>query len=406
MSSPQKVYFFVRTIPVLSQTFVINQIKDLKKQGLDVHILAVNPVVDENSILNSIFGSELTNKVTSILPKPHSKQSWFIMLCSALFCTTSKSRWVLLRLATRLIKKKSFFLAKDLLCLAWYLKDKNIEMENCIAHFGSNGVVLDYLRNANFISCKNLFTIFHGYEISRYDQLSIWQEEYGKLGGILLPISKHWEDALISFGVRSSNIKVIHMGVDVDTFNFEDKEISSRLQVLTVARATEKKGLKYAIEAILNAAIDCHLTLIGDGNLLPSLKELVKEHNNRERVTFLGACPPVKVAKELKKTDLFLLPSIQDEFGDKEGIPVSLMEAMASGVIVLSTYHSGIPELIEHGKTGFLVQEKDSKALSKMISEISKRDDLRDIRQNARRKIESDFNAETLKDDLVRILTH
>lgn len=406
MSNPQKVYFFVRTIPVLSQTFVINQIKDLKNEGLDVHVLAVNPVVDESSILNSIFGSELNDKIESILPGPHSKKSWIIMIFSMLFCAVSKSRWVLLGVATRFIKKKNFFLAKDLLCLAWYLKDKDIEMENCIAHFGNNGVVIDYLRNANLVSCKNLFTIFHGYEISRYDQLSVWQKEYRKLGGLLLPISKHWEEALISFGVKRSNIKVIHMGVDVDTFTFKDKEISPQLQVLTVARATEKKGLKYAIEAILNATIDCHLTLIGDGQLLPGLKQMVTEHNNSERVTFLGACPPYRVAEELKKTDLFLLPSIQDDSGDKEGIPVSLMEAMASGVVVLSTYHSGIPELIEHGKTGFLVKEKDSKALSSMISAIAKRDDLRDIRLNAREKIENDFNARTLKNDLVRVLTH
>lgn len=404
MSISKKVYFFVRTFPVLSQTFVLNQVKDLKDEGLDVHVLAVNPVNDTSSVLSSIFGEEVNEKVTSILPAPHSKKSWIIMLLGALFCACAKRRWPIIGLASRLVRKKNFFSAKDLLCLAWHLRNKNIVMENCIAHFGSNGVVLDYLRKAKLIDCENLFTVFHGYEISRYDQLKLWKEEYGKLGGKLLPISEHWAESLVNFGANKSSIEVVHMGVDVDTFSFSDKKLSSPLQVLSVARATEKKGLKYAIEAILNAEVECHLTLIGDGNLLPNLKGIVERHDNKHRVSFLGACSPTKVANELKRTDLFLLPSIQDRYGDKEGIPVSLMEAMASGVIVLSTYHSGIPELIENKKTGFLVQEHDSDAISNAILDISKRQDLSEIRHSARKKIEQSFNSKVLRDDLIKIL--
>lgn len=404
MSISKKVYFFVRTFPVLSQTFVLNQVKDLKNQGMDVHVLAVNPIDHTSSILTSIFGPDVDEKVSSILPEPHSKKSWVYMFLGALLCACVKQRWPILGLASRLIKKKNFFTAKDLLCLVWHLRNKKIVMENCIAHFGSNGVVLDYLRNAELIDCENLFTVFHGYEISRYDQLKLWKEEYGKLGGKLLPISEHWAESLVNFGANKSSIEVVHMGVDVDTFSFSDKELSSPLQLLSVARATEKKGLKYAIKAILNTEVECHLTLIGDGSLLPNLKEIVERHDNKHRVSFLGACSPIEVANELKRTDLFLLPSIQDRYGDKEGIPVSLMEAMASGVIVLSTYHSGIPELIENKKTGFLVQEHDSDAISNAILDISKRRDLSEIRDNARKKIEQSFNSKVLRDDLIKIL--
>jgi colanic acid/amylovoran biosynthesis glycosyltransferase len=405
MSISKKVYFFVRTFPVLSQTFVLNQVKDLKDEGLDVHVLAVNPVNDTSSVLSSIFGRDVDEKVSSILPDPHSSKSWFFMLLGALFCACAVRRWPIIGLATRLARKKNFFSAKDLLCLAWHLRNKNIVMKNCIAHFGSNGVVLDYLRKAKLIDCENLFTVFHGYEISRYDQLKLWQEEYGKLGGMLLPISEHWAESLVNFGANKSNIEVVHMGVDVDTFSFSDKELSSPLQVLSVARATEKKGLKFAIDAILNSELDVHLTLIGDGKLLPSLKMLVNKHSNKSRVTFLGACLPERVSSELKKTDLFLLPSVQDSMGDKEGIPVSLMEAMASGVVVLSTIHSGIPELIDDGVSGFLVPERDALAIQAKMKEIIKNPSLSLIRENARAKVDNEFNAATLSKQLLSLIT-
>lgn len=405
MSISKKVYFFVRTFPVLSQTFVLNQVKDLKNQGMDVHVLAVNPIDHTSSILTSIFGPDVDEKVSSILPEPHSKKSWVNMFLGALLCACVKQRWPILGLASRLIKKKNFFTAKDLLCLVWHLRNKKVVMENCIAHFGSNGVVLDYLRNAGLIDCENLFTVFHGYEISRYDQLKLWKEEYGKLGGKLLPISEHWAESLVNFGANKSNIEVVHMGVDVDTFSFSDKELSTPLQVLSVARATEKKGLKYAIEAILNSELDVHLTLIGDGKLLPSLKMLVGKHSNKSRVTFLGACPPERVSSELKETDLFLLPSVQDSTGDKEGIPVSLMEAMASGVVVLSTIHSGIPELIDDGVSGFLVPERDALAIQEKMKEIIKNPTLSLIRENARAKVDNEFNAATLSKQLLSLIT-
>ncbi|APD93797.1 hypothetical protein BM523_07185 [Alteromonas mediterranea] len=405
MPVSKKVYFFVRTFPVLSQTFVLNQVKDLKDKGLDVHVLAVNPINDTSSVLSSIFGRNVNEKVTSILPEQHSRESWFLMLLGALFCACAKRRWPIIGLASRLVRKKAFFSAKDLLCLAWHLRNKNIVMENCIAHFGSNGVVLDYLRKAKLIDCENLFTVFHGYEISRYDQLKLWQEEYGKLGGKLLPISEHWAESLVNFGANKSSIEVVHMGVDVDTFSFSDKELSSPLQVLSVARATEKKGLKYAIEAILNSELDVHLTLIGDGKLLPSLRVLVEQHSNKSRVTFLGACPPERVSSELKETDLFLLPSVQDSMGDKEGIPVSLMEAMASGVIVLSTLHSGIPELIDDGVSGFLVPERDALAIQEKMKEIINNPALSLIRENARAKVYNEFNAATLSKQLLSLIT-
>lgn len=404
MPAKKKVMFFVRSFPVLSQTFVLNQVKDLVNEGMDVQVLSVNPTNDDKGVVEDIFGESASKKVTSILPTVHSSKSYLHMLLGFLYCMMSVKRHKLISLFFHFMAKKNKFLAKDLMCLVWFLRDKNITTDSCIAHFGSNGVVMDYLIQAELVQCSNLFTIFHGYEISRYDQLDLWQDLYGKLGGTLLPISEHWKNKLIELGANTSKIEVVHMGVDVNRFAYSEKVVSSPLSILSVARATEKKGLKYAIEAVLECPIECEYKVIGDGALMDTLKQAAASHKNSHRVIFEGAKPSSFVAESLKNTDLFLLPSVRDSKGDMEGIPVSLMEAMASGVVVLSTIHSGIPELVEHGKTGFLVKEKDSHAISNIMLDISKRHDLNDIRRRARDKIEKSFNAEALKSNLIEIL--
>ncbi len=105
-----------------------------------------------------------------------------------------------------------------------------------------------------------------------------------------------------------------------------------------------------------------------------------------------------------KKADVFILPSVTDNSGDMEGIPVSLMEAMASGVVVLSTYHSGIPELIQDNISGFLVPERDVDALIEKIELIIGHDNIATIREHARKRVEEEFNAQTLNLQLVKLL--
>mgnify|MGYP000864548812 FL=1 len=403
MVSNKRVLFFVRSFPVLSQTFVINQVKDLVARGMDVHVLSVNPTIEAEDTLRSIFGSNWREKVSYLKPNKESKMFYVWSLLGLFYSLTSVHRLKLVKIAFSFVKKKNFFLAKEILSIAWLLRNKEINVSVCIAHFGSSGVIFDYFRQAKLLKCSRQFTIFHGYEISRYDELKVWENEYCKLGGVLLPISNHWKEKLISLGVKENSIKVLHMGVNVERFTFNDKSISKPLRVLSVARATEKKGLKYAIEAILDSDLDVEYIIIGDGNQLPKLKSLASAHANGSRIKFKGAQSSDYVAQSLSSSDVFLLPSIRDSNGDKEGIPVSLMEAMSCGVIVLSTYHSGIPELIEDRKTGFLVPEKCADGIQEKLVEIIEHKNLTDIRRRARVKVETEFNAKTLIDDLVKI---
>ncbi|WP_444677370.1 glycosyltransferase [Halomonas sp. E19] len=110
--------------------------------------------------------------------------------------------------------------------------------------------------------------------------------------------------------------------------------------------------------------------LIGDGPLWEQVAEQVRVLGMESRINLHGALPHDEVQRLLKDADIFLLPSVTASNGDQEGIPVALMEAMASGMPVLSTSHSGIPELVEEGVSGYLVPERDSQGLAAKLLDL------------------------------------
>jgi colanic acid/amylovoran biosynthesis glycosyltransferase len=313
----------------------------------------------------------------------------------------------MLGLALSMLLRGSPFLFKEILLIAWFSKKLTIKVDTIIAHFGTNGVLMAALLETGNITTKKLLTIFHGFEISRFDNLKLWGSNFKNINhvaGSMLPISELWKNKLVLLGAAENRIKVLHMGVDVKKFSYNVRASFKPLRILTVARATEKKGLVYAVDAVLECNTEVAYRIIGDGVLLESLKERVSKHNNRNRIEFLGAQPHLQVQEALRAANVFLLPSITDTEGDMEGIPVSLMEAMASGALVISTYHSGIPELITNRNSGFLVSERNSSELTVLIDSLPEYETLRMITQNARIVVEERFNNEILIDELARMV--
>jgi colanic acid/amylovoran biosynthesis glycosyltransferase len=134
-----------------------------------------------------------------------------------------------------------------------------------------------------------------------------------------------------------------------------------------VGRLVEKKGHEFLLRALartVSSGRDVRLRIAGDGPLREKLESLARELGVAERVRFLGAVAHDAMPGMLQQSHIFALPSVTAGNGDQEGMPVSIMEAQASGLPVLSTCHSGIPELIEDGTSGYLVAERDTAALA------------------------------------------
>jgi colanic acid/amylovoran biosynthesis glycosyltransferase len=170
---------------------------------------------------------------------------------------------------------------------------------------------------------------------------------------------------------------------------------------LSVGRLVEKKGLRYAIEALSmpgeTLARPFIYRIVGEGPLRQELGALAAERGIGERVIFCGALPAPRVQELMSGAHALLAPSVTATDGDMEGIPVVLMEAMALGPTVFSTRHSGIPELVRDGDTGYCLAEHDSLGLSRALVSWSKRpSSWSAMTERARRLVELEFNAELL----------
>jgi len=180
------------------------------------------------------------------------------------------------------------------------------------------------------------------------------------------------------------------------------------VRVVSVARLVEKKGLPYAIRAVAALRLggfDIALDIVGDGPLRSSLDSLIAELGMSNAVRIIGARSRDEVARVMAGAHLFAAPSVTARDGDMEGIPVALMEAMASGVPVVATRHSGIPELVEDKVSGLLVPERDTDALATAFRWLVEHPERwMGMALAAHDAVEHSFNGERLNDELVAIL--
>ena len=225
----------------------------------------------------------------------------------------------------------------------------------------------------------------HGYDISQQLQNWRWRSEYlryNDLDGVITP-SAVSRQRLIELGISASKIHVVPYGIDVPSeVPTRGQPHSDKIICLAVGRMTAKKAPILLLESFRRAADEdsrLFLNYIGAGELLASALQFVRAFNLQNRVSFLGAVTNDKVLFHMKEANIFLQHSvICPVTGDEEGVPVAILEAMASGLPVVSTVHAGIPEAVLDGETGFLVSEGDTQGMSKRILELTKDQKLRE----------------------------
>lgn len=265
-----------------------------------------------------------------------------------------------------------------------------------VANFGPNGIVGAKLKRHYFPGAK-LVTIFHGHDVSSYPKAHGWQR-YRAIApqiDLALCVAELWAAELR----REAGIpaEVHYLGIPLDALPRRVPRSGEAFQILFAGRMVEKKGTEYLVYAVRELLARGHRVrarLIGDGPLVPELQRLAGQLGIASQVTFDGAQSHTEVLAAMAAADCLVAPSVTAANGDSEGIPVTIMEAMGCGLPVVSTYHAGIPELVENAVSGLLAPERDVDALRGHIEALIQSPELgQRIATAARMVIETRFDA-------------
>lgn len=195
-------------------------------------------------------------------------------------------------------------------------------------------------------------------------------------------------------------IEVLHCGVSTQDFAPlpppKPPSAEAPFTLLCVGRLEEKKGQVHLVEAcrlLAQRGIDFRCLLVGEGSLRPALERARDAAGLGDRLRLLGAQPRARIAALLEQAHVFALPSVATASGRADGIPVALMEAMALARPVVSTRTSGIPELIEDGRSGLLVPPGDAPALADALARLhAEPETARALAEAAHRRVRRHFD--------------
>ena len=243
-----------------------------------------------------------------------------------------------------------------------------------------------------------LIAHFHGYDASQTDLLRRLAEPYRLLfrdAAAIVAVSRAMQASLIRLGAPSERVHWNPCGVDLSTFGGADPQAAAPV-FLAVGRFTAKKAPQRTLRAFALVHRQCpeaRLHMIGYGELLIACQTEAQRQGLAEVVTFLGACSQEVVRDQMRRARCFVQHSVVAPNGDSEGTPVSILEAGASGLPVVSTRHAGIPDVVVEGETGLLTDEGDIDGMAAHMLRLARDGALAaDLGRAARRRIAAEFS--------------
>ncbi|HVV16426.1 MAG TPA: glycosyltransferase [Polyangia bacterium] len=248
------------------------------------------------------------------------------------------------------------------------------------AHFGTDAVhAVPFARRHGL----PLVVTFHGFDVpllASGERFHPMYWAYALLGPYVLRemalglcASIELCEMLREIGVPPEKLQVHRLGIDVARFTPGPRRDDADRLVVMVARFVPKKGLIYGIRAfaeVRRATGRGRLVLVGDGPLRPKLEAAARQGDVAAHVQFAGPLPHDEVAALLATADVLMAPSVTTADGDRESGTIVVKEASASGCVPLGTWHGGLPEIVEDGRTGFLVPERDVATLARRLEEL------------------------------------
>jgi glycosyltransferase involved in cell wall biosynthesis len=273
-----------------------------------------------------------------------------------------------------LIQKKIFkkqIISVRTNALVKYFKAQEIDIV-----FAEYGMVGALVTEACAIANVPLIIHYHGADVHHRDTVAQYTDLYKKAfeyASWLVAVSGDMEEELIKLGAPTKKIVKASCGVDTEDFPMLDISGSER-NFLSVGRFVEKKSPSSIVKAfklVTEKFPDAKLWMVGHGPLLEQTKQLVSTLGLNDSITFTGVLKTGEIKELMKKTRCFVQHSVTAASGDKEGTPVTILEAGSSGLAIVSTKHAGIKEAVVNGETGYLVDEYDIDGMAGYMIKIA-----------------------------------
>ena len=390
---PKRIAYVVDYFPSVSETFVQNEIAYLASLGWQVRVFALKAQASEHR---------------------HAAVNWLVDLTD--YCSN------------RLVLSKEMLrahLAAFARAPYRYLSTLGFTVANSLTSVGdlTRGIYC-FVKAVYFAEMARGYSIQHIHAHFAYNRAAVAML-MARLAGITFSFTGHSHEVVLGvpmfaakvrnarFIVVSSDfirrklegwfpnldprkVHVIRTGIDLKCFqppSSQSNHVASR--ILTVARLIECKGIHVLIDAcemLRERGKEFQCTIVGDGQLRGELERRIEAYGLQSRVRILGHVGDDELALLLQQATVFALPCLMDSTGVHDGLPVALIEAMAMGLPTVSTRLSAIPELIEDGVCGVLVEEKDVVALADALERIMEDAELRrHLATAARSKVEREY---------------
>lgn len=374
MTKPLKIAVVVGAFPVVSQTFIVNQVNSLIDAGHEVNLYAYKKRETE-SIHESLKKHDLLKKVI-YLKKKNPKHIWrYFEFVIWTFQNLFKIKWKRYFKTLNVFKygKRAYFLS-NFFATRWSLIEDDFDIIHI--HFAHNAILMSYLKSIGLFSRKTkLITTLHGYDLVP-NKSEFYKDAYSNVfeqTSVFTVNSLYLKQQLQRLQPKLNTIKVLPVGLDTTYFTRTEPRLESNFfDIVFCGRLIELKGPEIAInivDALLKKGhAKVRLKMIGNGPLYSYLDEIIKRKKLENHVFLKGEQTQELIKKELEGSDVLIMPGIPDpKSGQEEAQGLVIQEAQAMELPVVVSNIGGMKYGLISGETGFVV---DSNHVNSFVNAI------------------------------------
>lgn len=398
------VAVFLSRFPSVTETFILREVTEMERQGQPVRLVPMlrenPPVIHEAAkpwTVRALYTQYLSPAIALANLRMFLRRPFrYLSLFARLKLGTLRSPGMFVR--TLLLFPKSVFLAQEL---------QREGIRHIHAHYATHPSTMALII-ASLTDITFSFTV-HAHDIQVDRSLLRWKLRETRFVRSISDYNKRFLEKLYP-REAAGKIEVVHVGIEPDQYEENARKRPAASdgvpKILCVAAHRPYKGLPVLIEAcrlLEERGVAFRCDVLGHGPMREELERMVAASGTGDVFHLLGAQPEHVVSKMMGEARLFVLPSIIASDGQMEGIPVALMEAMASARAVVSTRISGIPELVEHGVNGLLVEPGDAVALADALQELLRdQERAEEMGRRGQQKVRAEF---TLAGTVTQLIT-